>query len=35
MDASFHLSAWDFLEAAGSFLDHIVAWLVVADAACQ
>jgi hypothetical protein len=35
MDASLHLCAGDFLETAGGFLDRIVAWLVIPDAACQ
>ena len=35
MDASLHLSARDFLEAARGFLDRIIARSVVADAACQ
>ena len=36
MDASFYLRTWDFLKAAGSFLDCIVARSIVApDAACQ
>ena len=35
MDASLHLCAGDFLETAGGFLDRIVAWLVIPNAACE
>lgn len=35
MDASLYLRTWDFLKAAGGFLNCIAARSVVADATCQ